>query len=674
MKGEEQTKEQLLNELTKLRQFISELEKSESNGKRTKKAQPSSENFYKTIFENTKTATAILEEDDTIFLVNREFEQRTGYTKEEVEGKKRWMEFIVRKDDLKQMKEYRRLRLIDPLSAPQEYEFQFVDRKGQIKDVLTTIAIIPGTKQTLLSLLDITDRKQMEKALQAAHNELEVRVQERTAELVKANDALQKEIFERKHAEAVVKDSEKKFAAAFYKSPIPMAMTAMKDGRYIDVNEPFLNVMGLKYEQLVGNSSTGTGFITGESRALFLEEYRQKGFVENLELSMQVNNGEWRRGLFNSSKITIGEEDFFLTMVTDITELRRVEEELRKSEVMLSSVFKAAPIGLCVMKNRVYHFANTAWCEQFGYSESDLIGNTTQFLYENKEEYERIGKELNASLSTNSLASISTKLQRKDGVLRDVILTAVPLQRENLSQGLIVAIEDVTDRKQAEQELIWKTALLEAQVEATIDGILIVDGEGKRILVNQRLLDIWKVPQYIRDDEDDTPLLQYVTSITKCPDQFLEKVLYLYDHPAETSRDEIEFKDGMVLDRYSSPVLGKDGKYYGRIWTFRDVTDRKWAEQERLRVEKLQGILEMAGTICHEMNQPMQIISGYSEILLNITENHPIHAKLNMINEQIQRMGDITKKLMKIKNFETQDYAGFSRIININKISGNDNE
>jgi len=59
---------------------------------------------------------------------------------------------------------------------------------------------------------------------------------------------------------------------------------------------------------------------------------------------------------------------------------------------------------------------------------------------------------------------------------------------------------------------------------------------------------------------------------------------------------------------------------------------------------------------------------------LNLSENHKIHTKLNTINEQIQRMSDITKKLMKIKNFETQDYAGFSRIININKISGNDNE
>lgn len=74
------------------------------------------------------------------------------------------------------------------------------------------------------------------------------------------------------------------------------------------------------------------------------------------------------------------------------------------------------------------------------------------------------------------------------------------------------------------------------------------------------------------------------------------------------------------------------------------------------------------------MNQPMQISSGYSEMLLNTSNDHPIYAKLHKINDQIQRMGDITKKLTNIKNFESQDYAGFGRIIKINKCSGNDNK
>jgi PAS domain S-box-containing protein len=138
---------------------------------------------------------------------------------------------------------------------------------------------------------------------------------------------------------------------------------------------------------------------------------------------------------------------------------------------------------------------------------------------------------------------------------------------------------DVTERKLAQEELIWKTAFLEAQVEATLDGILVVDSRGRRILANQHILDIWKVPQHIRDEQDDKLLLHYVASLTRHPEQFLEKVIYLYNHPDETSRDEIEFTDGTILDRYTSSVLGKDGIHYGRIWTFRDITERRRAEE-----------------------------------------------------------------------------------------------
>lgn len=418
-----------------------------------------SENFYQTVFENAGIATVIFKKDNTILLVNGEFEKLTSYTRNEVEGKKKWKEFVYRKDDLEMMEEYHRLRLIDPLSAPHTYEFQLVNRNGQVKDIVATVATIPGTKQTLMTLLDITDRKRMEealkeserrladtidflpdatfavdlsgkviawnkaiekmtgikpedilgkgnyeytmtfygirrpmlinlvfgftediiekydfvqregnvflaetnvtikgvfhtlwgkagplydsrgnitgaiesvrditeykkakRALQKAHDELEVKIRERTAELSKTNDILQKEIFEHKRTEATLKNSEQKFAAAFYMSAIPMAITEIKDGRYIDVNESFLKGMGLKYEEVVGNSSVGTGYIMRESRALFLEEFRQKGHVENLELPIRVKDGELRRGLFNSTKITIGSEDFFLTMVTDITE------------------------------------------------------------------------------------------------------------------------------------------------------------------------------------------------------------------------------------------------------------------------------------------------------------------------------------------------------------------
>ena len=141
--------------------------------------------------------------------------------------------------------------------------------------------------------------------------------------------------------------------------------------------------------------------------------------------------------------------------------------------------------------------------------------------------------------------------------------------------GIFCFARDITERKRAEEELQWKTTLLESQVEASLDGLLVVGKNGQRILTNQRLLDLFRVPKYIIEDKKDEALLEYVVSRTKNPGQFIDKVRYLYSHATEKSRDEIEFKSGEIFDRYSSPVNDKNGAYLGRIWTFRDITESK---------------------------------------------------------------------------------------------------
>jgi len=135
-----------------------------TENKRAQEALRDSENKYRTIFETTGAATAIIEEDTTISLINSEFEKQSGYSKGEVEGKKSWTEFLFQ-DDLTRMQEYHRLRRVDPESVPRNYEFQFVDRKSHIRDIFMTVAIIPGTTKSVASLSDITVRKRMEEEL-----------------------------------------------------------------------------------------------------------------------------------------------------------------------------------------------------------------------------------------------------------------------------------------------------------------------------------------------------------------------------------------------------------------------------------------------------------------------------------------------------------------------------
>lgn len=123
-----------------------------------------SETKYRTIFETTAAAKFIVEKDTTISLVNKEFEKLTGYSKQQIEGKKSLLEFLVEKDKEKALG-YHHLRRIDPLSAPSHYECRFIGSKGQIRDGYVTVAMLPGTSKSVVSLLDITDRKQVEKSL-----------------------------------------------------------------------------------------------------------------------------------------------------------------------------------------------------------------------------------------------------------------------------------------------------------------------------------------------------------------------------------------------------------------------------------------------------------------------------------------------------------------------------
>jgi PAS domain S-box-containing protein len=158
-----------------------------------------------------------------------------------------------------------------------------------------------------------------------------------------------------------------------------------------------------------------------------------------------------------------------------------------------------------------------------------------------------------------------------------LLLSRVP-GPDDPSFRLLIQLQDITQQRQDEEDLRWKTAFFEAQANSTAEGVLVVDGKGKRILVNPRFTEMLKVPQRVLDDKNEEALIQYCTGLANNPELFLEKFDYLSHHPSQTSQDEIEFADGMALDRHSSPVIGKDGKHYGRIWTFRDITERRRTE------------------------------------------------------------------------------------------------
>lgn len=96
---------------------------------------------------------------------------------------------------------------------------------------------------------------------------------------------------------------------------------------------------------------------------------------------------------------------------------------------------------------------------------------------------------------------------------------------------------------------------------------------------NKRFIEIWSIPDNIIESRLDEPVLKFVTEKAANPEEFMSKVKHLYRLRDEISRDEVDLKDGRTFDRYSAPMLGTDGKYYGRVWYFRDITEQKRTEE-----------------------------------------------------------------------------------------------
>ena len=175
--------------------------------------------------------------------------------------------------------------------------------------------------------------------------------------------------------------------------------------------------------------------------------------------------------------------------------------------------------------------------------------------------------------------------RKKNGSLFDVEIAAHSIEYHG-AEAMLVAANDVTERKEAEESLLFTAALLKAETETTIDGILAVDDSGCVILINQQMGRHFDIPEEMLKSADDLVLRSHVTGQVEDPKTFAEKVNYLYRHPDEKSTDEVRLKNGKTLERYSAPLLDSKGCYRGRIWYFHDITTGKQAEAALLQAER----------------------------------------------------------------------------------------
>jgi signal transduction histidine kinase len=229
--------------------------------------------------------------------------------------------------------------------------------------------------------------------------------------------------------------------------------------------------------------------------------------------------------------------------------------------------------------------------------------------------------------------------------------------------------KDLSEAKRIEQELRLKLLFLESVANSTIDGFLVVDPFGQKILQTQRTVELWKIPQEVVDDPSGLKQVAHVMHMTVNPQQFVAEINKLKEHPSEKSQDELELIDGTFLERYSSPVIGPDGKNYGRIWTFHDITERKNLEKQLIQLNKDKD--HFISVLAHDLRNPISSISGLSGLLLDNLPEYTTE-KLSKIIESIfvaaNRTNELLEDTLLWATSQSRNITFNPSVVNLNEI------
>ncbi|MDD2553468.1 MAG: PAS domain S-box protein [Desulfotomaculaceae bacterium] len=534
--------------------FFRELFRDIAKRKQVKKALSESEERYRTIFDTTGAATLITEEDYTISLVNSEFEKISGYSKEEIEGRKKWTEFFPI-DYQEIMKEYHRLRGADPDSTPRNYETQLVNSQGKTRVIYLTVNMIPGTRQSVASLTDITKYKRAVKALQ--------------------NQSL----FLQRLIDNIP-------SPVYYKDV---------NGIYQGCNKAYAAVLGRDKNEIVGKSIydlTPLDLADGchrKDEALL----RDLG-VQVYESSVLYSDGVRHSAIINKAAYynTDGTMAGLIGVISDIEERKKAEEELRQSEALIRSIVES-PQNIRTFSldtNYRYIFFNKAYHEMMkNIWEIDIkLGISALEYITNPDDKENAAANFNRAMSGENFSVIEEYCNEElDCSYWENIYSPIVIETGK-TIGVTVFCSDISERILAERKLLAANQKLQDIIDFLPDATLVLNKEGKVIAWNKA---IEKMTGVNKEEMLGRGEYAYAVPFYGEPRPILIDLLLRpekdigdkYDHLVRSGSTLITEKDvpftyqgkGAYLWGIATLLLDSDGNVTGAIESIRDITGHK---------------------------------------------------------------------------------------------------
>ena len=438
--------------------------------KKAEKALKQSEQYYKTIFENTGTATFIFDEDNVISLVNAECERLSGYSKEELEGKS-WIDF-VEGDDREKLIDYYHLRRKDPNSAPKNYEFKFMTKHSDILHFYANIVSIPGTNNRLVSLLDITENKKLVESLKESKNRYRKLVENSFDavvihdgnKIISANSAAM-EILGVKSLEEFLNKSMLDFISPEYHKigrkqmheileknfiiPVTVYKLLRADGTPVDVEIMAVKFIheGKKVVQCVFRDITKYKMVEGQKNKLIEELTHFSRHLEYVNKKLEVTTQELHAA--NKELQRNGEK------------LNVVNKVLKEREEQLKLFIEYAPATIAMFDNNMDLIAaSKRWITDHHLEGQDIMGRSHYEIFPVKDEWKEVHKRC---LDGDNERCEEEIFVSADGTIQWIKWEVIPWYSSSGSiGGIIIFSEDITESKIAKNKI--KKSLEEKEI------------------------------------------------------------------------------------------------------------------------------------------------------------------------------------------------------------------
>lgn len=582
--------------------------------KKSEEALRESESLIRSMYEADPTGVS-LTVDRIIKKANRRFCEIAGYPEEEILGKNTRIFYADES-------EYNRVGkiLYDDLKANGigKIESRWKRKDGSMIDVFLSISPLDPMDWSVgltSVVLDLSDLKQAQ------------------AELIAKSEELDR----------------------FFSLSLDLLCIADTDGYFRRLNPEWEVALGYNLSELEGKKFLDLVHSEDlESTLSVMSELSAGKLVLNFTNRYLAKDGtykwiEWRSIPFENKLI--------YAAARDITDRKKTEYALRDSESNLRSIFRAAPIGIGLVSDRIIMRVNDRLCEMIGHEREELIGKSARILYPTDEEFNFVGTEKYKQISAHGTGTVETKWLRKDGAIIDVLLSSTPLDPTNLKAGVTFTALDITERKRAEKNLMESMERYRLLAENSTDVIWTMDIDGRFTYISPSVKEL---SGFTPEEAMAIPLDKYlyVEDLPWVMDILSKEIKKPREERMVSTLVEVRQykKDGSLLDIEVSTkwLYNEQGEIIGLQGSTRDISARKKMEKESeklerqlLQAQKMEAIGTLAGGLAHDFNNILTTMQGHVSLMkMGLNAAHPYYSRLEKIEEQIMSSAGITRQLL----------------------------